>query len=76
MEGYGWQMHDGDSFGHQVVRDQKMNVDLDMYYLKQNETEWAARVTGKERLQWDKRVSLLFYFGLDGGGRIEQKVRA
>ncbi|KAJ3278669.1 Processing alpha glucosidase I [Borealophlyctis nickersoniae] len=77
MAGYTWLKHDGRSFGQQIVRDQRLNVDLETFYLANAAEEgngWSARIVGRKRLaEFKNQMSVLLYFGIDRSGHIKQK---
>jgi mannosyl-oligosaccharide glucosidase len=66
---YGWNMHDGRTFGSQNIRDKLLNLDLTTDFVKvphgNHGGDWVLRVTGK--LRSESPVSVVFYAGSDAG---------
>ncbi|KAI8927969.1 glycoside hydrolase [Entophlyctis helioformis] len=76
LSGYAWNKHDGRSYGTQEIKDAANNISITTEFVKvaggEHGGDWAVRITGTP-LSPDALadVSLLFYAGLDGAGRLE-----
>lgn len=70
---YGWQKHDGISYGIQKMNDKKNNLILTTEFLKnttnglKNGGDWIVRIKG----QTQKTISLLFYIGTEDESKLK-----
>ncbi|PVF95183.1 glycoside hydrolase [Serendipita vermifera] len=75
LDSYTWTEHDMRQGGVQVIKDSNNNLDLKIQWLKvpggQHGGSWAARIIGKP-LRKDRplRMSMMYYFGLEGLGSL------
>ncbi|CAG8620125.1 14944_t:CDS:10 [Funneliformis caledonium] len=76
LDEYSFKKHDGRNFAIQTITDSKNNVKLKTELLKipggNHGGEWAIRISGNPiNDKVPSRISILYYFGLEGDGSIE-----
>ncbi|CAI2190994.1 5523_t:CDS:10, partial [Funneliformis geosporum] len=76
LDEYSFKKHDGRNFAIQTLSDSKNNVKLKTELLKipggNHGGEWAIRISGNPINDKEpSRISILYYFGLEGDGSIE-----
>ncbi|CAG8802555.1 18887_t:CDS:2, partial [Gigaspora margarita] len=75
VEKYSYIKHDGRSFAIQNITDEQNNVILKIEFLKTSGGgDWAVRISGIPISEDEPSgLSLLYYFGLEGSGRLDLK---
>ncbi|KAI9300890.1 glycoside hydrolase [Cunninghamella echinulata] len=76
LEGYGYYKHNGRSFGVQRLTDAPSNIEIITEFIKVpssiNGGDWAVRISGQPlHPQAPSTTSVIFYFGLEGGGSMD-----
>ncbi|KXS13948.1 glycoside hydrolase family 63 protein [Gonapodya prolifera JEL478] len=72
---YGWELHDGRTFGSQWMDDHENNAKLRTDFVKFHESgqtgDWGARITGSNiRPSEEAKVSVIYYVALEGEGTL------
>jgi mannosyl-oligosaccharide glucosidase len=76
---YGWEEHDGQSYGRQRIQDERNNIEIVTEFLKiptgKQGGDWIARVQGKcLDLSAGCKISLIYYLGFDhADGKLYKK---
>ena len=72
---YGWDRHNGVSFGSQTILDPKAGVGMDVSFVKQHHGEWALGVSNVDA---EGRATVMFAFGCgdDRGSKGKKVIEA
>ncbi|TPX40080.1 mannosyl-oligosaccharide glucosidase [Synchytrium endobioticum] len=73
LDGYGWNRHDGRTFGDQEIRDAPNNVIIKTEFVKVEGAgpggDWAVRISGQPiNPDAPADLSMIFYIGIEGEG--------